>query len=188
MQVVGFNGSPRKDGNTFTLLSHLFEELHKEGIKTELVQMADHAIHGCISCFKCFENRDHRCAVKNDAANLYIEKLEAAQGIVLASPVYFQDVTAEMKALIDRAGFVGLANGRIYRNKVGASLVCFRRSGGTCTLDTMNHFFLSNEVVITGRATSMAKDKGDVAKDAEGIQMARSLGQRMAWLIKKLTA
>ncbi len=125
MKVIGFNGSPRKDGNTTTLMGYLFREIEKEGIETELVQLSAKAIHGCIACYKCFENQDQRCAVKNDAANEYIEKMTTAQGIVLGSPSYFQDVTAEMKALIDRAGFVGLANGKMYKNKVGASLVLF---------------------------------------------------------------
>jgi multimeric flavodoxin WrbA len=186
MKVVGFNGSPRKDGNTTILFNYLFRELRKEGIETELVQLAEKKIHGCKACYKCFENKDGRCAVKNDAANEYIEKMSTAHGIVLGSPSYFQDVTSEMKALIDRSGFVGLANGRIYRNKVGAVLSCFRRTGGMHTIETMNHFFFSNEIIIAGRAISVARDKGDVEKDEEGIQMANALGQRMAWILKKL--
>ncbi|HUH66439.1 MAG TPA: flavodoxin family protein [Syntrophales bacterium] len=186
MKVTGFNGSPRKDGNTTTLMSYLLQEVAKEGIETEVVQLSDKTIHGCIACYKCFENKDKRCAVKNDAANEYIEKMIAAQSIVLGSPSYFQDVTAEMKALVDRAGFVGLANGRMYRNKIGASVSCYRRSGGTHTIETMNHFFLSNELIIAGRAASVARDKGDVEKDQEGIANARALGQKIAWMMKKL--
>ncbi len=186
MKVTGFNGSPRKDGNTSSLINYLFEELNKESIETELVQLSEKDIHGCISCFRCFENKNQRCAVKKDAANDYIEKIMGSDGVVMASPVYFIDVTPEMKALIDRAGFVGLANGKMYRNKVGAALACFRRSGGAHTVDTMNHFFLSNDFVIAGRAASMAMEKGDVEKDAEGIQLAKILGQRMAWLLKKI--
>ena len=186
MKVVGFNGSPRKDGNTTTLMSILFREIEKEGIKTELIHLSEKSIHGCIACYKCFKNQNKQCAVKKDAANDYIKKMMEAQGIVLASPSYFQDVTAEMKALIDRAGFVGLANGKIYKNKVGASLSCFRRSGGMHTIETMNHFFFGNELIIAGRALSVARDKGEVEKDAEGIQSAQTLGQRMAWMIKEL--
>jgi len=104
MKVVAFNGSPRRDGNTAILIKHVFSELEKQGIETELVQLADKVIHGCIACEKCGENKDQRCAVKNDAANEYIEKMLGADGIILGSPVYFQDVTSEMKALIDRTG------------------------------------------------------------------------------------
>jgi multimeric flavodoxin WrbA len=186
MKVVAFNGSPRKDGNTAILINQLLGELEHEGIETELVQLSEKEIRGCIACFKCHENQDQHCAVKKDAANEYIEKIIRAQGIVLGSPVYFQDVTPEMKALIDRAGFVGLANGKMYRNKVGASLACFRRSGGMHTVDAINHFFLSNDVIIAGRALGVARDRGEVKKDEEGMQLATTLGQRMAWVLKRL--
>jgi multimeric flavodoxin WrbA len=185
MKLIAFNGSPRKDGNTFHLLRYLLQEIENEGIETELVQLSAKQIHGCRACYKCFENLDQRCSVKNDAANEYIEKMLAAQGIVLGSPSYFQDVTSEMKALIDRAGFVGLANNKMYKGKVGASVACFRRTGGMHAVETMNHFFFSNEIIIAGRAVCVARDKGDVEKDEEGVQMAQTLGQRMASLIKK---
>jgi multimeric flavodoxin WrbA len=81
MKVVGFNGSPRKDGNTFILINKVFQELEKEGIETEIVQLSEKEIHGCIACYKCIENKDKRCAVKNDAANEYIEKMIEADGI-----------------------------------------------------------------------------------------------------------
>ena len=186
MKMIGFNGSPRKDGNTTTLMGYLLQEIEKEGIETELVQLSAKAIHGCIACYKCFENKNQRCAVQTDAANEYIGKMATAQAIVLGSPSYFQDVTAEMKALIDRAGFVGMANGKMFKNKVGASLSCFRRSGGMHAIETMNHLFFSQEMVIAGRVLSVARDKGDVDKDAEGVQTARALGQQIAWLVKKL--
>ncbi len=186
MKAVAFNGSPRKDGNTTALINYVFGELRKKGIETELVQLADKEIRGCRACRKCFENKDGRCAVKTDAANECIEKILSAQGIILGSPSYFQDVTSEMKALIDRAGYVGLANGRMYRNKVGTLVSCFRRTGGMHTVETMNHFFFANEFVIAGRALCVARDKGDVEKDEEGIQAAKSLGQRMAWILKKI--
>ena len=186
MKVIGFNGSPRKDGNTTILMNYVFQEIEKEGIETELIQLSSKAIHGCIACYKCFDNLNQRCSVKNDAANEYIEKMMMAQGIVLGSPSYFQDVTAEMKALIDRAGFVGLANGKMYKNKVGAALSCFRRTGGMHTFETMNHFFFSNEIIIAGRALCVARDKGDAEKDEEGILQAQTLGQKIAWVVKKL--
>jgi multimeric flavodoxin WrbA len=140
---VAFNGSPRKDGNTTIVTQHVFPELEKEGIETELVRLSEKEMHGCMSCYKCFENNNQRCAVKTDAANEYIEKLIKAQGIVLGSPVYFSDVTAEMKALIDRVGFVSIANGGMYKNKVGAAVIAARRMGAIHTLDTMSHFLMS---------------------------------------------
>jgi len=188
MKVVAFNGSPRKDGNTTILINHVFRQLEKEGIETELVQLSGKEIHGCVACYKCFENKDRRCAVKTDIANECIEKMIEADGIILGSPVYFTDVTAEMKALIDRAGYVSMANGGMYKNKVGAIVVAVRRSGAVHTLDTMSHFFLAAQMIIIGRAIGVGRDKGEVEKDKEGIQGVETLGQRMAWLLKKLSA
>ncbi len=187
MKVVAFNGSPRKDGNTTILINRVFRELEKDGVETELVQLSGKEIHGCIACYKCFENKDRRCAVKTDMANECIEKMIEADGIILGSPVYFTDVTAEMKALIDRAGFVSISNGGMYKNKVGAVVVAVRRSGATHTLDTMSHFFLAGQMIIVGRSIGVGRDKGDVEKDKEGIQGVETLGQRMAWLLKKLS-
>jgi multimeric flavodoxin WrbA len=186
MKVVAFNGSPRKDGNTTVLINHVFHELKKEGVETELVQLSGKEIHGCIACYKCFENRDQRCAVKDDIANECIEKMTKAEGIIMGSPVYFADVTAEMKALIDRAGFVSRANDGMYKNKVGAAVAAVRRSGAIQTLDTMNHFFLAGQMIIVGRGIGVGMDKGEVEKDEEGMQAVKALGQRMAWLLKKL--
>jgi len=186
MKVVAFNGSPRKDGNTSILINYVFRELEKEGVETELVQFSGKRIHGCIACYKCFENKDQRCSVNDDFANDCIEKLANADGIILGSPVYFADVTAEMKALIDRAGFVSLANGGLYRNKVGASVVALRRSGGIHTLDSLNHFFLAGQMIIVGRGIGIGRNIGEVEKDEEGIQMVKTLGQRMAWVLKKV--
>jgi len=186
MKVVAFNGSPRKDGNTFIMINRVFQELQKERIETELVQLSARQIHGCIACYKCFENKDQRCAVKDDAANEHIEKILGAQGIVLGSPVYFNDVTPEMKCLIDRAGFVSLANGRMFKNKVGGAVAAVRRSGGVHTIDSMNHFFLSQEIFIAGRALGVSREKGEAEKDEEGMQLAKTLGQRMGWLLEKL--
>jgi multimeric flavodoxin WrbA len=186
MKVVAFNGSPRRDGNTAILIGHVFCELEKRGIETELVQLADKEIHGCIACEKCSEKKDRRCAVQNDAANECIEKMLGADGIILGSPVYFQDVTPEMKALIDRTGYVSRSNGRMFTKKVGASVVAVRRSGAIHALDTMDHFFLSGQIVIVGRAIGIGREKGEVEKDAEGIELVQSLGQRMAWVLEKL--
>ena len=186
MKVIGFNGSPRKDGNTGILIQTVFRELEKEGIETELVQLSHKRIHGCIACYKCLENKDQRCAVNDDAANECIEKITQAQGVVLGSPVYFMDVTPEMKALIDRAGFVSRSNGGMYKNKIGSLVAAARRTGAMHTLDTMSHFLMSMEMIIVGRAIGVGRDKGDVEKDEEGLMLANALGQRMAWLLKKL--
>ncbi len=186
MKVVGFNGSPRKDGNTSILIRRLFQELEKEGIETELVQLSEKQIHGCIACSRCIKNQDRRCAVENDAANECVEKILGAAGVVLGSPVYFNDVTSEMKALMDRTGYVSRANGRMFKNRVGAAVAAVRRSGAVHTIDTMDHFFYSGEMIIAGRAIAFGRQKGEVEKDEEGMQLVKTLGQRMAWVLKKL--
>jgi multimeric flavodoxin WrbA len=186
MKVIGFNGSPRKDGNTTLIIRHVFRELEKQGIATELVQLSEKEVRGCIACSQCIQNKDQRCAVKKDAANECIEKMLGADGMILGSPVYFNDVTPEMKALIDRTGYVARANGRMFKNKVGAAVAAVRRSGAVHTLDTINHFFLSGEMIIAGRVIGVGREKGEVEKDQEGIELAKTLGQRMAWLLEKL--
>jgi multimeric flavodoxin WrbA len=109
-----------------------------------------------------------------------------ADGIILGSPTYFTDVTAEMKALIDRAGFVSIANGGMFKNKVGAAVVAVRRAGASHTLDTINHFFLGNQMIIPGQSLAVGREKGEVEKDKEGMQAVKTLGKRTAWLLKKL--
>jgi multimeric flavodoxin WrbA len=189
MKVVGFNGSPRKDGNTSILVKAVFAELEKNGIETEFVQLGGKAIHGCKACFKCWKNKNRRCSVDDDGFNGYMEKMLEADGIVLGSPTYFADVTPEMKALIDRSGFVSMANGRLLKRKVGAAVVAVRRAGSIHAFDTMNHLFFISEMVVPGSIywnLGMGLDKGDVSKDKEGIKTMQVLGENMAWLMKKI--
>jgi multimeric flavodoxin WrbA len=186
MKVVAFNGSPRKNGNTHLLINHVFEELGKEGIETEEVSFVGRKIQGCRACYKCFENKDGHCSVKDDFLNECLDKMVAADGILLGSPVYFADVTAEMKALIDRAGLVSMANGGLFKNKIGGSLAALRRTGGIYTTDSLNHFFLAMQMVIVGRGIAIGRNIGEVENDAEGIQLVTLLGQRMAWVMKKI--
>jgi multimeric flavodoxin WrbA len=186
MKVIGFNGSPRRDGNTGILIHKVFQELEKQGIETEYVQLSHKRIHGCIACYKCLKNKNQRCDVNDDDVNEYIEKITQAQGVVLGSPVYFNDVTPEMKALIDRVGFVSRCNGGMLKNKIGCLVAAARRAGAVYTLDTMSHFFLSAEMIIVGRAIGIGQRKGDVEKDEEGLMQVSALGQRMAWLMKNL--
>ena len=189
MKVIAFNGSARKDGNTTILVKTVFSELKKEGIRTELVQLAGKKIRGCIACGKCFTNQDKRCAVTGDIANDCIEKMLEADGIILASPTYFADVSAEMKALIDRSGFVAKANQDMFRRKVGASVVAVRRAGAIHAFDTMNHFFFISQMIVPGSSywnIGIGLAPGDVNSDEEGLSTMQSLGVNMAWLLKKI--
>jgi multimeric flavodoxin WrbA len=189
MKVVAFSGSARKDGNTAILVNAVFKELKKAGIKTELVQLSGKKIRGCIACMKCFENQDKRCALKGDVINDCIEKMLEADGIILASPTYFSDVSAEMKALIDRAGFVAKANQDMFRRKVGAGVIAVRRGGAIHAFDTLNHFFFINQMIVPGSSywnIGIGLAPGDVNSDDEGMMTMRTLGANMAWLMKKI--
>ena len=189
MKVVAFNGSARKGGNTAQLVQVVFAELAREGIETELVEMAGTHPHGCIACGQCFARKDQRCAVISDPLNEWIAKMIAADGIIFASPTYFSDVSTEMKALIDRAGFVAKANGELFRRKVGAPVVAVRRGGAIHAVDTINHFFLISQMMVPGSSYwnfAIGREVGEVQQDAEGLRTMRTLGENMAWLLKKI--
>ena len=189
MKVVAFNGSPRKEGNTTSMVKLVFEELEKEGITTELIQLSGKKIHGCIACEKCFENKNQRCSVDNDVVNECIEKMLEADGIILASPTYVTDVTAEMKALIDRSCLVAKANDDMFRRKVGAAVVVQRRGGAVRAFDTINHFFLIGQWVVPGSSYwnfAVGRNIGEAQGDEEGLRTMRILGQNMAWLLKRI--
>jgi multimeric flavodoxin WrbA len=191
MKVVAFNGSARQNGNTAILVRRVFAELEKEGIETELVQLAGQRIHGCTACGQCFKNKNERCVCDDDIVNACIEKMQAADGILLASPTYFADVTSEMKALIDRAGFVARANDDMLQRKVGAAVVAVRRAGAMHAFDTLNHFFLIGQMIIPGSSywnIGIGRNKGEVEQDEEALRTMETLGQNMAWLLKKLNA
>ncbi|MDH3328712.1 MAG: flavodoxin family protein [Desulfobulbaceae bacterium] len=191
MKVVAFNGSARKDGNTTMLVNYVFDELNAEGIETELVQLAGRHPHGCIACYQCFEKKNRRCAVTTDCLNDCIEKMIEADGIILASPTYFADVSTELKALIDRSGMTSRANGDMYKRKVGAAVVAHRRGGAIHVFDTINHFFTIGQMIIVGSSYwnfGVGRDKGEVAEDLEGVDTMKVLGRNMAWLLKKINS
>ncbi|PLX99610.1 MAG: flavodoxin family protein [Desulfuromonas sp.] len=189
MKVVAFNGSARKKGNTSILVGKTFTELEKEGIETEEVSLAGSKIQGCIACYRCFASKDKQCAVSGDIANSCIDKMVEADGIILASPTYFADMTPEMKALIDRSGMVARANDNMLRRKVGAAIVAVRRGGAINAFDSLNHFFLIGEMIVPGSTywnIGIGREIGDVEKDEEGVQTMQALGRNMAWLLKAL--
>jgi len=190
MKVVAFNGSPRVNGNTAQSLKIVLAELEKEGIETEIVQLGGRKVFGCLACGKCRENKDNRCARKDDEMNTFIEKMEEADGIIIGSPTYFSNVSTEVKALIDRCGFVAKSNGgTLFKGKVGASVVSVRRAGSTFTYSAINFFFGIAEMIICSSNywnMTLALNPGDVQKDAEGVQTFQVLGKNMAELLKKV--
>lgn len=187
MKVVAFNGSPRRDGNTAHMIKRVFTVLEQEGIETTFIQVGGDAIHGCVACGQCAVNKDNRC-VQNDQVNAWIEAMRTADGIILGSPTYFADITPELKALIDRAGYVARANGGFLKRKVGAAVIALRRGGGIHAFDSINHFFLIQQMLVPGSCywnLGFGRDKGDVLKDEEGEKTMTILGENMAWLLKK---
>ena len=188
MKVVAFNGSPRKDGNTATLLAAVLRELESQGIETELVHLIG-PLAGCKACFKCKEMKNGRCIQDKDMINQCIEKMAAADGIIIGSPTHFADLTPETKALIDRAGFVAMANGYMFKRKVGAAVVAVRRAGAIHVFDSINHLFLISQMIIAGSSywnIGMGLEERDVERDQEGLATMRTLGQNMGWLLKKI--
>ncbi len=189
MKVVAFNGSPRKGGNTETLLGEVCRVLEEEGIRTEQVALRTLTFDGCIACMKCFERKDGQCAVKKDDMNACIGKMREADGILLGSPTYFADVSSRIKALMERSGMVARANDDMLRRKVGAAVVAVRRAGGIHTFDSINHFFLIGQMIVPGSSywnVGVGRDAGQVKSDEEGMQTMAVLGRNMAWLLKKL--
>ncbi|WP_163323831.1 flavodoxin family protein [Draconibacterium mangrovi] len=189
MKVVAFNGSPRRNGNTSLLIEETFKIFRAEGIETEVIQLGNKPVHGCTACGKCREIQDRKCHIKNDLLNLCIEKMIEADGIILGTPVYFADVSTEIKALIDVAGYVTRGNGHLLKRKVGAGVISVRRGGALPTFDTMNRFFLINQMIVPGSSYwnfAFGKNQGDVLQDEEGINTIRTLAENMSWLMKKV--
>jgi len=189
MKVVAFNGSPRRRGNTAYLIKQVLEELESEGVDTEFVQLGGRTIRGCRACNQCIKKRDGRCANDKDIVNSCIAKMREADGVILGSPTYFSDLTPELKALIDRSGYVARANGDFLKRKVGAAVVAVRRCGGIHVFDSINHFFTINQMIVPGSSywnVGIGRAEGEAAGDEEGVRTMRTLGRNMAWLLKKI--
>jgi multimeric flavodoxin WrbA len=189
MKVLGISGSPRKDGNTAILIRTIFQELNDQGIDTELIQISDVAIKGCIACGGCLVHKNKQCVIKGDNFNECFAKMVDADGIILGSPVYSADITSQMKALIDRASIVLAANKGLLKYKVGAAVVAARRGGAMSAVDTLHHFLHSKEMFIVGSTywnMVYGREIGEVEQDQEGIANMKSIGQNMTWILKKI--
>jgi len=189
MQVIAFNTSVRKDGNTAILIKQVFKELENSKIKTELIQLAEKRISGCLGCGQCFITKNNKCAQTDDLVNEYVAKMIQADGIIIGSPTYFADCTAGAKALMERTGMVARANQNLFKRKVGAAVVAVRRGGAIHAFDSLNHFFTIGEMITVGASywnMGIGREIGEVAHDQEGLERMRVLGKNMAWLLKKI--
>jgi multimeric flavodoxin WrbA len=189
MKVVAINGSARKSGNPAVLVEAALAPLREASVECEVMSLAGKDVRGCTGCGKCREVKDRNCHGRSDFGNEVIERMNRADAIILASPVYFADVSSEMKAIIDRAGYVAKNNGSIHARKPGAAIVAVRRAGAIHAFDTMNHFFLIGEMLVVGSSywnVGIGREKGEVEHDVEGMATMRRLGENMAWLLGRL--
>lgn len=187
MKVVGFNGSPNKEGNTARSLQIVLDQLENAGIETEMIHVGKKKIQGCIACYGCVENQDEKCAIKNDPVNEWIQKIKEADGILLGSPVHFSGVGGTMKSFLDRAFFVSSVNGNLFRYKVGAAVAAVRRSGGISTVETLNHYINYSEMIMPSSNywnVAHGLKPGEMEQDEEGKQIMEVLGKNMAWIMR----
>jgi multimeric flavodoxin WrbA len=187
MKVIAINGSPKKEGNTYHALKMVGDELVASGIEFEILHVGHKMIHGCTACGKCAENRDEKCSLGADGLNQWIQIIKSADGIIIGSPVYYSGIAGTMKCFLDRLFYVSGANGNLFRHKVAAAVVAVRRTGGSYTLDGLNHYLTYAEMIV---ATSSywnvihGRTPNEVSQDGEGVQIMRVLGKNMAWLLK----
>ena len=187
MYALAINGSPRRKGNTDLLLHAVLAPLAEEGWETEFFQLGGKTIKGCMACNKCFETQDRQCINKADLFNELFEKMLRADALIIGSPTYFADVSAETKALLDRSGYVAIANGDLFAGKIGAAVVAVRRGGATHVYDTINHMYLMSQMLVPGSTywnMGYGLGKGEVESDAEAFNNMKYLGKTIAWLGK----
>jgi len=188
IKVLGINCSPRKGGNTEILIKEVFKPIEKTGVKTEFFQLGGKKVNGCIACMKCRKKADGRCHQNNEVINEVIEKMLKADAIIIGSPVYNADLSAEAKALIEVSSYALHGAGSPLKHKIGAAVIAVRRAGAIHAFDSINHFFLINEMIVPGSIywnIGIGREKGEVLKDEEGMKTMKNLGENISWLLKK---
>lgn len=190
MKILAINGSPRPKGNTSQLIEMVFEAIKAENdkIETELIQLAGKKINSCRACFKCMANKNDKCIQDDDLNEVYAKMIEA-DAIIIGSPVYYADVTGKTKCLIERAGFVSMANGGKFKRKLGAAVAAVRRQGACRVWNSINMLFGISEMIIVGSSywnMGFGLAPGEVQKDSEAKQNMKNLGTNMAWLLTKI--
>lgn len=183
MKVAGFNGSPRKDGNTSIAIKTVFSELEKEGIETELIHIGKNPIYGCTACGVCTEKKDGFCTIDSDIINECLKKIYKSDGIIIGSPVYFGSVTPQVKAFIDRVGYCANSGGYLLKRKVCTAVIAARRQGAVQALHQINNLFFLSQTVIPAAEywnMGMGGEKGTIRNDSEGMNTFKILGENMA--------
>lgn len=186
MRIIGISGSPRVGGNTDMILREALMAAEEEGVEVGLIRICDYRLEPCDACSTCFDTK--KCVIGDDCEKLYRE-LVNADGVILGSPSYFQGVTAQMKIFIDRIGFLALARGRKdFVDKVGGVIAVARRSGVASTCNQMLTFMTAIRMTIPGggRAFAIAREKGEVMRDREGVESARYMGKMLARAVRAI--
>jgi multimeric flavodoxin WrbA len=191
MKALAINGSPRAGGNTEILLHKVLAPIAAAGHATECVQVGGKPLRGCTACGACARLTNARCALADDGFNDVFVRMVAADAMVIGSPTYFGGMTPETKALIDRAGRVARANGGLLRRKIGAAVAAVRRGGAVHVVDSIQHLFLANQMIVPGSTYwnfGVGREPGDVLRDEEGLANMQNLGEQIVWLFGLLEA
>jgi multimeric flavodoxin WrbA len=162
-------------------------QLEENDIDFEILHIGNQAVRGCMACGTCAKNLNEKCSITTDPLNEWIQQIKAADGIILASPVYYAGIAGTMKCFLDRAFYVAGSNGGLFRQKVAAAVVALRRTGGSSTFDSLNHYLTYSEMILATSNywnISHGRVPGEVLQDAEGVQIMEVLGRNMAWLLK----
>jgi multimeric flavodoxin WrbA len=189
MKVVGIAGSLRPESNTLKFVQHCLVNLNDQGLETELISLRDKTIKPCLGCYQCVQLG--HCAQEDDDFAPILDKMKAAQGIVLGSPVYMSSVVPQLMALLDRATFVAIWNDRFFSGKVGGPITVARRAGHNMAFSQLLLWFFINGMVIPGSTywnVGVAGSRGarDAEKDEEGMDTVKNFAKHMAHVMKKL--
>lgn len=183
MKVLLVNGSPHREGCTFTALSEVASALNSNDVETEIYHIGTRPVRDCIACGRCRELK--RCVFEDDCANELAQKILAADGVVFGSPVYYAGPTGALCALLDRVFY----QGGDYRGKLGAAVVSCRRGGASAAFDRLNKYFTINQMPVVASQywnSVHGNTPDEVRQDLEGLQIMRTLGNNMAWLLKNM--
>lgn len=182
VKLLGIIGSPRKGGNTEILMKEALKASEQEDAETEMIRLVDFSLKPCDGCRTCFETK--KCVIKDDVEKIF-EKMAEADGIIIGSPVYFYNVTAQTKTFIDRVGYLHNARENIaFRNKIGGAIVVAGRLGLTDALSQILLFLIDVGMITSPVATVLASKKGDAIKDTRGVEDVRELGKSMVQIAK----
>ena len=188
MKVIAINGSPRTNGNTSMALRAMTDELERQGIETETIQIGKQSIHGCIACGLCFKSEGNKCVFADDLVNETAQKMRDADGFILGCPTYYAGIPGTMKSFLDRVFYT---SSRYFRLKVATSCAVVRRAGGVDVVHQLNNYLNLAQVVIPPSQywlIGYGRDKGEVEGDGEGMQTLMKNARCMAWLLKLIEA